>query len=102
MTYEEFLTFVPRKCMYETIYEDSDGRDILVIKMLDAYGMVNKAQRKWQGLTDEELLGCAVFKHFDYDPPYINKDGVKFVASHEVSLRATYENINAKLKEKNT
>jgi len=54
MTYEEFLTFLPRKCMYETIYEDSDGRDILVIKMLDAYGMVNKAQRQWRGLTDEE------------------------------------------------
>jgi len=58
--------------------------------------------RPWVGLTDEELLGCAVFKHFDYDPPYINKDGVKFVASHEVSLRATYENINNKLKDKNT
>jgi len=54
MTYEEFLNFVPAKCMYETIYEDSEGREILVIKMLDAYGMVNKAQRQWRGLTDEE------------------------------------------------
>ena len=54
MTYEEFLTFVPAKCMYETIYEDSDGRDILVIRLLDAYGMVNTAQRQWRGLTDEE------------------------------------------------
>ena len=44
MTYEEFLKFVPTKCMYETIYDDSEGRDILVIRMLDAYGMVNKAQ----------------------------------------------------------
>ena len=44
MTYEEFLKFVPAKCMYETIYDDSEGRDILVIRMLDAYGMVNKAQ----------------------------------------------------------
>jgi hypothetical protein len=58
-------------------------------------------KRYWVGLTDEELLGCAVFKHFDYDPPYINKDGVKFVASHEVSLRATYEKIEQALKEKN-
>jgi hypothetical protein len=55
MTYEEFLDFVPAKCMYETIYDDSDGRPILVIRMLDAYGMVNKAQRPWVGLTDEEL-----------------------------------------------
>jgi len=44
MTYEEFLKFVPAKCMYETIYDDSDGRPILVIRMLDAYGMVHKAQ----------------------------------------------------------
>jgi hypothetical protein len=54
MTYEEFLTFIPTKCMYEANYTDSNGRDILVIRMLDAYGMINKAQRKWQGLTDEE------------------------------------------------
>ena len=54
MTYEEFLNFVPSKCMYETIYDDSDGRTILVIKLLDAFSMVNKAQRKWVGLTDEE------------------------------------------------
>ena len=102
MTYEEFLQFVPRKCMYETIYEDSNGHTLLVIKLLDAYGMVNKAQREWVGLTDDELMECTVFKHFDYDPPYIDKDGAKHVGSHEVSLRATYENINDKLKQKNT
>ena len=54
MTYEEFIDFVPAKCMYETIYEDSEGRLILVIDMLSAYGMVNKLQREWVGLTDEE------------------------------------------------
>jgi len=43
-----------------------------------------------------------VFKRFEYDPPYTDKDGVKHVGSMEVSLRATYENINNKLKEKNT
>ena len=55
MTYEEFLKFVPAKCIYETLYEDTEGRPILVISMLDAYGMVNKAQRPWQGLTDEDV-----------------------------------------------
>jgi hypothetical protein len=55
MTYEEFLNFVPSKCMYETIYDDSDGRTILVIKLLDAFSMVNKAQRTWVGLTDDEV-----------------------------------------------
>jgi hypothetical protein len=42
MTYEEFLEFIPSKCMYETIYTDSDGHPILVMRLLDAYGMANK------------------------------------------------------------
>jgi hypothetical protein len=41
--------------MYETIYDDSDGHPILVIRLLDAYGMVNKLQRPWVELTDEEI-----------------------------------------------
>jgi hypothetical protein len=44
MTYEEFIDFVKSKCMYETIYEDSEGRLILVIDLLNAYVMVNKAK----------------------------------------------------------
>jgi hypothetical protein len=55
MKYEDFEKFVREKCVYETIYEDSEGRQILVVQMLDAYGMVNKAQREWVGLTDEEI-----------------------------------------------
>ena len=46
MSYEEFIKFVQSKCMHETIYEDSEGRLILVIDLLDAYGMVNKATIK--------------------------------------------------------
>jgi hypothetical protein len=46
MTYEEFLEFIPSKCMYETIYDDGNGHPILVIRVLDAYGMVNKATIK--------------------------------------------------------
>jgi len=42
MTYEDFIKFVQSKCMHETIYEDSEGRLILVIDMLGAYGMANK------------------------------------------------------------
>ena len=59
MTYEEFLKFVPAKCIYETLYEDTEGRPILVISLLDAYGMVNKAQREWQGLTKEDRFEIA-------------------------------------------
>jgi hypothetical protein len=63
--------------------------------------MEEKFEREWVGLTDDELMKCVVFKQIPYDPPYIDKDGVKFVASHEVSLRATYEKIEQALKEKN-
>jgi len=83
MTYEEFLKFVPAKCMYETIYDDSEGRDIHVIRMLDAYGMVNKAQRPWVGLTDEEMQAVV--------------DAQLLVSNINVYFKA----IEAKLKEKN-
>jgi hypothetical protein len=83
MTYEEFLDFVPSKCMYETIYEDSNGYPTLVIRMLDAYSMVNKVQKKeWVGLTKEEARKICVAT-----VPYV------------VDMAAAIE---AKLKEKNT
>jgi len=53
MTYEEFLQFIPDKCMYETIYTDSDGHPILVMRLLDAYGMANK-------LASVEREACAI------------------------------------------
>ena len=45
MKYEDFEKFIKEKCMYDTIYDDSEGRQVLIIQMLDAYGMVNKALR---------------------------------------------------------
>jgi hypothetical protein len=45
MKYEDFEKFIREKCMYETMYYNSDGRQILVIKVWDAYDMVNKALR---------------------------------------------------------
>ena len=56
MTYEEFLDFVRAKCMYESIYDDSDGRTILVIRMLDAYKFITQ----WQGLTLKDIDDLAV------------------------------------------
>ena len=83
MTYEEFLDFVPSKCMYETIYEDSNGYPTLVIRMLDAYSMVNKLQKKeWVGLTDDEI------------------DSIAVGDDHEILTFARA--IEAKLKEKNS
>jgi hypothetical protein len=46
MTYAEFWKFVYDECMYETIYDDSDGRAIVVIRMLDLWGLANKFKQK--------------------------------------------------------
>lgn len=59
MKYEDFEKFIKEKCMYDTIYKDSAGRQVLIIQMLDAYGMLSKAQREWVGLTDEEIEQAA-------------------------------------------
>ena len=59
-------------------------------------------RKEWVGLTDGELMECVVFKTFTYDSPYIDNNGAKHIGHIEVSLRATYENVNNKLKERNT
>jgi PDZ domain-containing secreted protein len=97
MTYEEFLKFVQAKCTYETIYSDSDGRNILVIKLLDSYGMVNKAQRQWVGLTDEEI--DTIYKQAEV---LVNNS---WVGDGTVGLMfpiTLYKMFETKLKEKNT
>jgi hypothetical protein len=87
--------------MHETIYEDSEGRSILVIKLLDAYGMVNKLsqptwfvdsklnpiQRTWVGLTELEKAEITSLKWWDWEDTF-DIDG--FIKA-----------IEAKLKEKN-
>ena len=54
MKYEDFEKFVREKCMYDTIYEDSDGRQILIVQMLDAYNMVDKALRARLAQPEQE------------------------------------------------
>ena len=78
MTYDEFREKV-RNAMHETIYTDSDGREILVIKVLEAYSLLTP-KRPWVGLTDKELNECV-------ETPYVSRQ---------------WANIEAKLKEKNT
>ena len=46
MKYEEFWTFVENECTKETMYDDSDGRTIVVIRMLDLWGLANKFKQK--------------------------------------------------------
>jgi hypothetical protein len=65
MTYKEFQEYVRTKCVYTAIYNDSEGREILVIPMLDASAMVNDApKREWVGLTDDEI------EHLRNDQPW--------------------------------
>ena len=94
MNFTDFVQYVKTRCMYETIYEDSDSNLILVIRMLDAYAMANKMSEKrtWVGLTDEEVESL---QRLAIDP--VDANGWGFLN------RERYANlIEAKLKEKNT
>jgi hypothetical protein len=84
MNYKEFKDYIENMVPYETIYEDGEGRMILVIKMLDAFTAMN---RKWVGLTNEEIGGLTVF------------DGLHHVSTP--LLAEFIKSIEAKLKEKN-
>ena len=46
MTYTEFWAFVDYECQYETLYDDSDGRTIMVIRMIDLWSLANKFKQK--------------------------------------------------------
>lgn len=50
MDYEEFRKFLMRECQYEVMYSDSEGRDILVIRVLDAYVMTHKVNNQPNGV----------------------------------------------------
>jgi len=58
MNFEQFQQHLKTKCMYETIYDDSEGVPILVIRELNAFAMVNRlleAERERAALKVEEL-----------------------------------------------
>jgi len=42
MDYPEFCVWLEQECLHETIYQDSDGREILVIRLLDVWVLANK------------------------------------------------------------
>ena len=46
MDYKEFWSFVENDCMKEAMYDDSDGRTIVVIRMLDLWVLANKFKQK--------------------------------------------------------
>ena len=85
MNYKEFKDYIENMVPYETIYEDGEGRMILVIKMLDAFTAMN---RNWVGLTNEEIGGLTVF------------DGLHHVSTP--LLAEFIKSIEAKLRDKNS
>lgn len=42
MKLNEFNDYVEHRAAYETIYDDSEGRRIVVIRMLDLYALMNR------------------------------------------------------------
>lgn len=40
--FKAFTEFLEAECVHETVYEDSEGRTILVIGLLDAFTMANR------------------------------------------------------------
>ena len=59
MNFEEFRKYLTEECMKETIYTDSEGRDILVIDVLSAFQMVWQAQQKEQDRCCRIIYGMA-------------------------------------------
>lgn len=55
MTYEEFREAVTKEFQTETLYKDSEGRDILVMGLVDAYYM---AFRLAPRLIDSKIEGA--------------------------------------------
>ena len=82
MTYDEFVEQIKNNFIHETIYRDSDGHPILVIRLVDAYYMLSKMpKREWVELTEDEYLDILNSSDGVYE--YLTK-------------------LEAKLKEKNT
>jgi hypothetical protein len=52
MNYEEFKQFVRVQSMHETIYEDTENHEILIIRLVDAFVLYRKA-------AYEERKACA-------------------------------------------
>jgi hypothetical protein len=56
LTFDAFVKQIRDKAIYETIYADTEGRDILVITLLDAYVLMrHTAPPQRKPLTEEEI-----------------------------------------------
>ena len=80
MNFIDFVQFVKTQCMYETIYEDSDGNLILVTRMLDAYAMANK-------MVEAEREACAKVCDEFPDVGYIDKKLTSDYHAHLIRQR---------------
>jgi hypothetical protein len=61
VTFDAFVKQIRDKAIYETIYADTEGRDILVITLLDAYVLMrHTAPPQRKPLTEDEIDGIAI------------------------------------------
>ena len=88
MNYKEFKDHIENMVPYETIYEDGEGRMILVIRMLDMYAAM--IQRTWVGLTQTQVKLLR---------EGVEKESIKTGDSIDWVF---YTHINKALKDKNT
>lgn len=51
-----FSKYVETRCKYETIYDDSEGRCIVVVRMLDLYALVNEFMQHQEIETKRKIL----------------------------------------------
>jgi len=97
MTYEEFRNRIEKDCLYETIYTDNVGRDILVIRLLDAFEAF-KPREEWVILKSvlefiDEFIGAEESRHPMFSEGY---DLALFHAKEFIEARIK------EIKEKNT
>jgi len=54
MKHEDFKDWIEKNCMYETFYEDSEGRIIMIVTEMDAWMMCNKFAETKETLETNE------------------------------------------------
>ena len=61
--YEAFTEFLEAECVHETVYNDSEGRTILVIELVDAFSMAYQ----WgvRMVSNEREAGAKVCDNYD-------------------------------------
>ena len=74
MKLNEFIDRLTDRAMYETMYDDTEGREILVIRTLDLFAFVNR-------LLADEREACAKVceEHWEIDGTHTAKEFASYI-----------------------